>query len=76
MYKLLARVQKEKEAHVEATERERLEGELREQRRLIDALSSETMALREKVTVLQVRPGHLVAESGINCHPRITKHFL
>lgn len=49
------RLQKEKEAHAEAEEKGRLEEELREQRRLIDALSAETMALREEVTVLQVR---------------------
>lgn len=61
------RLQKEKEAQVEAEERGRLEEELQEQRRLVDALSVETMALREEVTVLQVRPGHLVAESGVNC---------
>lgn len=66
------RVQKEKEAHAEAEEKARLEAELREQRRLIDALSAETMVLREEVTVLQVRLGHLVG--GVRC-PRPTENL-
>lgn len=60
-------LQKEKEAHTEAQERGRLEVELQEQRRLIDALSAEAMVLREEVTVLQVRPDHPTAGSVANC---------
>nr|XP_046226613.1 spindle and centriole-associated protein 1 [Scatophagus argus] len=46
--------QKEEEARKEAQERRRLEEELGEQRRLIDALTAETMTLREEATALQV----------------------
>ncbi|XP_054479112.1 spindle and centriole-associated protein 1 [Anoplopoma fimbria] len=45
--------QREEEAQEEARERRRLEEELREQRRLIDALTAETMTLREEATALQ-----------------------
>lgn len=36
--------------------RRRLEGELKEQRGLIDALTAETMALREEAAAVQVQP--------------------
>ncbi|XP_029002166.1 spindle and centriole-associated protein 1 [Betta splendens] len=45
--------QKEEEAHREAQERRRLEDELKEQRGLIDALTAETMTLREEAVTLQ-----------------------
>ncbi|XP_047424758.1 spindle and centriole-associated protein 1 [Mugil cephalus] len=45
----------EEEAEKEAAERRRLEDELREQRGLIDALTAETMTLREKAGTLQTR---------------------
>ncbi|TKS87733.1 Spindle and centriole-associated protein 1 [Collichthys lucidus] len=45
--------QREEEAHKEAQERKRLEDELREQRGLIDALTAETMTLREEAAALQ-----------------------
>ncbi|KAE8279870.1 Spindle and centriole-associated protein 1 Coiled-coil domain-containing protein 52 [Larimichthys crocea] len=45
--------QREEEAHKEAQERRRLEDELREQRGLIDALTAETMTLREEAAALQ-----------------------
>lgn len=47
--------QREEEAHKEAQERRKLEEELREQRGLIDALTAETMTLREEAAALQVR---------------------
>lgn len=56
MYSSPVCVQREREAHTGAQERGRLEEELRGQQRLIDALSTETMALREEVTLLQVKP--------------------
>ncbi|KAK2859487.1 hypothetical protein Q5P01_004107 [Channa striata] len=45
--------QKEEEAQEEAQGRRKLEEELREQRGLIDALTAETMNLREEATTLQ-----------------------
>ncbi|XP_051267181.1 spindle and centriole-associated protein 1 isoform X2 [Dicentrarchus labrax] len=45
--------QKEEEAYKEAQERRRLEEELRKQRGLIDALTAETMTLREEAAALQ-----------------------
>ncbi|KAM8731483.1 spindle and centriole-associated protein 1 [Acanthopagrus schlegelii] len=45
--------QREEEAHKEAQERRRLEEDLREQRGLIDALTAETMTLREEAAALQ-----------------------
>ncbi|KAM9337452.1 spindle and centriole-associated protein 1 [Symphorus nematophorus] len=45
--------QREEEAQKETQERRRLEEELREQRGLIDALTAETMALREEAAALQ-----------------------
>ncbi|KAK2886496.1 spindle and centriole-associated protein 1 isoform X1 [Channa argus] len=45
--------QKEEEDQNEAQERRRLEGELREQQGLIDALTAETMTLREEAATLQ-----------------------
>ncbi|XP_074478334.1 spindle and centriole-associated protein 1 [Sebastes fasciatus] len=45
--------QREEEAQEEARERRRLEDELREHRGLIDALTAETMTLREEATALQ-----------------------
>ncbi|XP_074549636.1 spindle and centriole-associated protein 1 isoform X2 [Halichoeres trimaculatus] len=45
--------QKEEEAQVEALERRRLEEELKGQRALIDALTAETMNLREEAAALQ-----------------------
>ncbi|KAM9332953.1 spindle and centriole-associated protein 1 [Pholidichthys leucotaenia] len=47
--------QREDDAHKEAQERRRLEEELREQQRLIDALTAETMTLREEAATLQTR---------------------
>lgn len=41
----------------EAQERRKLEEELKEQQRLIDALTAETMTLREEATALQVGLG-------------------
>ncbi|XP_070784482.1 spindle and centriole-associated protein 1 [Enoplosus armatus] len=46
--------QREEEAQKEARERRRLEEEVREQRGLIDALTAETMTLREEAAALQV----------------------
>lgn len=51
-------LQKGEEAHKETQERRRLEDELREQRGLIDALTAETMTLREEVAALQVGRSH------------------
>lgn len=48
-------MQKEEEAQVEAHERRRLEEELGEQQALIDALTAETMNLREEAATLQVK---------------------
>uniref|UniRef100_A0A3Q4I5W9 Spindle and centriole-associated protein 1 n=1 Tax=Neolamprologus brichardi TaxID=32507 RepID=A0A3Q4I5W9_NEOBR len=48
---------REDEAQKEAQERRKLEEELKEQQRLIDALTAETMTLREEATALQVRLG-------------------
>ncbi|KAM7369900.1 hypothetical protein PAMP_011188 [Pampus punctatissimus] len=45
--------QKEEEAQNETQERRRLEGQLREQQGLIDALTAETMTLREEAAALQ-----------------------
>ncbi|XP_070709139.1 spindle and centriole-associated protein 1 isoform X2 [Pempheris klunzingeri] len=45
--------QREEEAHKGAQERRRLEEEVREQRGLIDALTAETMTLREEAAALQ-----------------------
>ncbi|XP_041669534.1 spindle and centriole-associated protein 1 [Cheilinus undulatus] len=45
--------QREEEGQKEACERRRLEEEVREQRGLIDALTAETMTLREEVAALQ-----------------------
>ncbi|XP_071400370.1 spindle and centriole-associated protein 1 isoform X1 [Centroberyx affinis] len=45
--------QREEEAQLEAQERRRLEEEVKEQRGLIDALTAETMALREESAALQ-----------------------
>ncbi|XP_029935472.1 spindle and centriole-associated protein 1 isoform X2 [Myripristis murdjan] len=45
--------QREEEAQKEAEERRRLEGEVREQRTLIDALTADVMALREESAALQ-----------------------
>ncbi|XP_045923326.1 spindle and centriole-associated protein 1 isoform X2 [Micropterus dolomieu] len=45
--------QREEDTQKEAQERRRLEEELREQRGLIDALTAETMTLREEAAVLQ-----------------------
>ncbi|XP_035510850.1 spindle and centriole-associated protein 1 [Morone saxatilis] len=45
--------QKDEEAYREAQERRRLEQELRKQRGLIDALTAETMTLREEAAALQ-----------------------
>lgn len=67
-------LQKEKEAHAEDEEKRRMEEELREQRRLIDALSAETMALREEVTVLQVRlrpPEGVVSQAPTQTSPLV-----
>ncbi|XP_035765272.1 spindle and centriole-associated protein 1 [Neolamprologus brichardi] len=44
---------REDEAQKEAQERRKLEEELKEQQRLIDALTAETMTLREEATALQ-----------------------
>lgn len=46
---------REEEVQKEAQERRKLEEELKEQRGLIDALTAETMTLREEVVTLQVR---------------------
>uniref|UniRef100_A0A3Q3W504 Spindle and centriole-associated protein 1 n=1 Tax=Mola mola TaxID=94237 RepID=A0A3Q3W504_MOLML len=54
--------QKEGEAHKEAWERKRLEEDLREQRGLIDALTAETMTLREEAAALQARLQQQIAE--------------
>ncbi|KAM7390477.1 hypothetical protein PAMA_008573 [Pampus argenteus] len=45
--------QREEEAQNETRERRRLEGQLREQQGLIDALTAETMTLREEAAALQ-----------------------
>ncbi|XP_049420954.1 spindle and centriole-associated protein 1 isoform X1 [Epinephelus fuscoguttatus] len=45
--------QREEEAQEEAQERRRLEEELKEQRGLVDALTAETMTLREEAAALQ-----------------------
>lgn len=47
--------QREAEAQKEAVERRKLQKELQEQRGLIDALTAETMTLREEAAALQVR---------------------
>ncbi|XP_029979106.1 spindle and centriole-associated protein 1 isoform X2 [Sphaeramia orbicularis] len=54
--------QREDEAQRGAQERRRLEEELREQQRLIDALTAETMALREEAATLQVKLQEQTAE--------------
>ncbi|XP_070842605.1 spindle and centriole-associated protein 1 isoform X1 [Chaetodon trifascialis] len=54
--------QKEEEAYKEAQQRRRLEEELSEQRGLIDALTAETMALREEASTLQARLQQQTAE--------------
>ncbi|XP_041817540.1 spindle and centriole-associated protein 1 [Chelmon rostratus] len=54
--------QREEEAHKEAQERRRLEEELREQQGLIDALTAETMTLRQEATALQARLQQQTAE--------------
>ncbi|XP_039478776.1 spindle and centriole-associated protein 1-like [Oreochromis aureus] len=46
-------LKKEDEAQKEAQEKRKLEEELKEQQRLIDALTAETMTLREEATALQ-----------------------
>uniref|UniRef100_A0A3B4F6Y8 Spindle and centriole-associated protein 1 n=1 Tax=Pundamilia nyererei TaxID=303518 RepID=A0A3B4F6Y8_9CICH len=48
---------REDEAQEAAQERRKLEEELKEQQRLIDALTAETMTLREEATTLQVGLG-------------------
>ncbi|XP_063339585.1 spindle and centriole-associated protein 1 isoform X2 [Pelmatolapia mariae] len=50
---------REDEAQQEAQERRKLEEELKEQQRLIDALTAETMTLREEATALQQRTAEL-----------------
>lgn len=52
--------------------RKRLEKEVNEQRGLIDALTAETMTLREEVTALQVRESifqihHSVCDGSVGC---------
>lgn len=52
--------------------RKRLEKELKEQRGLIDALTAETMTLREEVAALQVRESifqihHTVCDDSVGC---------
>ncbi|XP_059183084.1 spindle and centriole-associated protein 1 [Centropristis striata] len=54
--------QREEEAEKEARERRRLEEELREQRGLIDALTAESMTLREEAAVLQAELQHRTVE--------------
>ncbi|XP_042366474.1 spindle and centriole-associated protein 1 isoform X2 [Plectropomus leopardus] len=54
--------QREEEAQEEARERRRLEEELREQRGLIDALTAETMTLREEAAALQAELQQRTAE--------------
>ncbi|KAM6977660.1 spindle and centriole-associated protein 1 [Aplochiton taeniatus] len=51
--------QKEKEARSDARERKRLEEEVKEQRGLIDALTAETLALRDESAILQGRAAEL-----------------
>jgi hypothetical protein len=47
--------QREEEAQREGKERRRLEVEVKEQRGMIDALTAETLTLREESAALQVR---------------------
>ncbi|CAK6972863.1 spindle and centriole-associated protein 1 [Scomber scombrus] len=54
--------QREEEIQKEAQERRRLEEELREQRGLIDALTAETMTLREEAATLQAELQQRTAE--------------
>ncbi|XP_034562126.1 spindle and centriole-associated protein 1 [Notolabrus celidotus] len=54
--------QKEEETQIESHERRRLEEELRVQRVLIDALTAETMTLREEAATLQAGLLHRTAE--------------
>ncbi|XP_031706434.1 spindle and centriole-associated protein 1 isoform X1 [Anarrhichthys ocellatus] len=54
--------QREEEAQEEAGERSRLEEVLREQRGLIDALTAETMTLREEAAALQAESQQRTAE--------------
>ncbi|KTF81276.1 hypothetical protein cypCar_00040472, partial [Cyprinus carpio] len=54
-YFLIGIAQKEEEALREAQERRRLEEEVKEQRALIDALTVESLTLREESAALQVR---------------------
>ncbi|KAK9527743.1 hypothetical protein VZT92_014277 [Zoarces viviparus] len=53
---------REEDAQEEAGERRRLEEVLREQRRLIDALTAETMTLREEAAALQAESQQRTAE--------------
>lgn len=58
--------QREAEAQKEAEERRKLQKELQEQRGLIDALTAETMTLREEAAALQVRLGLVSCPSSRN----------
>ena len=45
---------------------------MKEQRGLIDALTAETLALREESAALQVRPGHYTSQFILHSHSMAT----